>query len=137
MWHFERLKITSGESLKFTSFSREDRLLNLNSSPEFVRKVHLELVIYRIHLAVGGTLGELRALEELREDVKGFVKLLGLHIEEELSVVFPSHSVLASAIFSEELRVIRLVWILLGAQEEHMLAEMGKSVDLKRVVETT
>ena len=106
------------------------RLLKLISCDYLRCQAHYELVLNRVDLPFHRTLVEKRRLEELRENVERLIELLVVHVEMEVRVLLARGRIRITSMLLKEILVVVLLRVLLGPEEEHVLAEVRHPIDL-------
>lgn len=90
--------------------------------------VHLVFIVDGVQLSLGRAFWEQRIFEELWENVKSFSVLVGLDVEEVGHPIFSSHGIIHATSLLDELVVVILLRIFFGAQKQHMLTKVCKSI---------
>ena len=85
------------------------------------------MTTHGFHFSVSGVLCEQRRDEKLSEPVEGSFEVFGRHIEVVVGVVVGRVGVVGSVVVGQILGVLVFVWILLRAQEKHVLKKVSKS----------
>ena len=85
------------------------------------------LAVDGVHLAFGGTLGEEWRDEELREVVERGREGRGRAVEVEVGELRRSERVRRAAVLVYEFVVRVLLWVLLCAEEQHVLQEVRQA----------
>ena len=106
------------------------RLLELVGGDLLRRQIHLELILNSIDLPLHGTFIEKWSLEKLGKYVECIIELLVVHIEVKVGVLFASGRIRVAAILLEESLLVVLLWVLLIAQEQHVLTKVRHAIYL-------
>ena len=130
----ERVLVAGGE-LALAARGVVELARHADEPAEVVLHVAHRLVVHRVHLARGEVGIEFRRDEELREAVERAGERLVAHLEMVVGVVRGRVGVVAPAVRADEIAVLGDLRVFLGAEEEHVLEEVGEALALARIVD--
>ena len=110
-----------------------DVLDQVEFTPGIVLKRHIVLGVYGFHFTLSLRVTQEGTDEELGEAVQGLLISLVRALEVVVRVRQRRERVVVAAIVADELRVLVLGRVLLGAHEEHVLEEVSSAVERLRV----
>mmetsp|Transcript_8220 Transcript_8220/g.17985 ORF Transcript_8220/g.17985 Transcript_8220/m.17985 type:complete len:263 (+) Transcript_8220:2331-3119(+) len=102
--------------------------------PKLIGDVLEVLAVHRVHLPIRRRRREQRRNEKLGKPVQPLVQRIGGNLIEIHRLLLGGEGVVLPVMLVEEVVVIRLVGVLLRAQEKHVLHEMGQARELLWVV---
>lgn len=133
-----------GQRMLRTDGKSAERMLGISTShenligpPAITLDITLKLALYSVQLALSGAVSEQRGDKKLCKAIQSFpeLELAGLcdHSEMEIGVLVSGVGVGRAAVFREKLLVALLVGVAAGAEEEHVLEEVGEAGEICRV----
>ena len=105
--------------------------------PEVIRQSNLELVMDMFDFPADRLLREDRCDEALGESIETFIKTFVQDVEVEVCGCHGRVSIPRTTISLKELLPLIWLWILLRTLEEHVLEELGGSLVLFRIHQTS
>lgn len=124
----ETLQITAHKATQSRLFMRQ--VLNqIELAPVIVLKRHVELRVHCVHFPLRLRIAQQWAQEELSEAIESLAKGIIGHLEMVIGVRERGKRIVISAIVSDKFGVFVLRGILLSTHEEHMLEEVGRTIE--------